>query len=150
MKTSRLNRFAWIFLALTVAALSAVSSNISQNKGRNNSTNATCINQISGLSQDQKDRITAMETQHQSAMNDFREKRRSTADATQKDQIRMQMNSQVESHRNAVRAILNADQQKQFDQIARNGGAQQNCGNQGKGQRASGTCNGSGAGRRGR
>jgi len=150
MKKNLLNRFAGIFLALIVTAGSAVSSNNLESKGRYNTTNAACINQISGLSQDQKDRITAMETQHQSVMNELREKRRSTTDITQKDQIRKQMDEQVGNHRNAVKAILNADQQKQFDQIPRNGGAQNFCNGKGNQTRGSGICNGSGSGRRGR
>ncbi|HZL08977.1 MAG TPA: hypothetical protein VFC65_03180 [Prolixibacteraceae bacterium] len=150
MKTKRLNRFAWIFLALTVAALSAVSSNTVDGKGRNRTANATCINQISGLSQDQKDQITALATKHQAAMNELRENRQSTTDVTQKDRVRKQMDTQIESHRNAVKALLTADQQKQFDQIPRNGNRQQNCVNQGNSQRGSGTCNGQVRGRRGR
>ena len=120
MRTNISNRFAGILIALTVTAGSAVSSNIFEGRGRNNNATAVCVNQISGLSQDQKDRMTALITQHQSAIDDLREKRRSTTDIAQKDQIRKQMDTQVESHRNAVRTILNADQQKQYDQISKN------------------------------
>ena len=150
MRTSLLNRFAGILLALTVTAGSAVSSNYFDGKGRNRAANATCVNRISGLSQDQKNQITALATQHQTAMNELREKRQSTTDMSQKDQIRQQMDAQIESHRNAVKAILNPDQQKQFDQLPRNGGNQgygKGNGNQGRG---SGNCTGQGNGRRGR
>lgn len=150
MRTNRIKRFAGIFLALTVTTATAFSASNPQGKGRNKANGGTCINQISGLSQDQKVQITTMETTHQATMNTLRDKRQATTDATQKDQIRKEMDTEVSTHRSAVRALLNADQQKQFDQIARNGGTQQNFSNQGKGQRSSGTCNGSGSGRRGR
>lgn len=147
MKKSRLNRFAWIFLALTVAAIAAVSSNIYQGKS---TKNATCINQISGLSQEQKDQITSLGTQHQTAMTALREKRQATTDVNQKVQIRTEMDSQIQSHLNSAKAILNADQIAQFDQIARNGNSGQKCKGQGNGQRGSGTCDESYSGRRGR
>lgn len=150
MCTNRFKRFAGIFLILTVTAATAFPASYQQGKGRSRAGGVTCVNQVSGLSQDQKNQITTMETEHQSAMNVLREKRRSTTDAAQKDQIRKEMDTEVTTHRSAVRALLNPDQQKQFDQIPRNGGNQQNSYTQGKGQRGSGTCNGSGAGRRGR
>ncbi len=150
MRTSLLNRFAGILLALTVTAVSAVSSNTFEGKGRNSAATANCINRISGLSQDQKDQITTLATQHQTAMNKLREKRQSTTDVSQKDQIRKQMDAQIESHRNAVRAILNADQQKQFDQLPRNGGNQGYGKGKGNQARGSGNCTGRGNGRRGR
>ncbi len=150
MNTNHLFRFAGILLALLVTAGSAVSSNNFDGRGRNRTTNATCVNQISGLTQDQKDRITAMATEHQTAMDKLRDERRSTTDVTRKDQIRQQMDTQVASHRNAVRALLNADQQKQFDQLPRNGGTQGYGKGKGNQSRGSGTCNGQGSGRRGR
>ena len=150
MRTNRIKRFAGILLALTVTAASTFSANYSQSKGRNQSNKASCLNQISGLSQDQKNQIMTMESTHQATMNELRDKRQATTDNSQKAQIRHEMDTEVSTHRNAVRALLNADQQKQFDQIARNGGTQQNCGKQGKGRQGSGTWNGSGSGRRGR
>lgn len=149
MKTNRIKRFAGILLALTVTT-STFSASYLQGKGRNQTNGATCINRISGLSQEQKDKIISMKTAHQATMNTLRTKRQSTTDVAQKDQIRKEMDTEVASHRNSVRTVLNAEQQEQFDQTPRNAGSQQNYGNQRKGQRGSGTCNGSGSGRRGR
>ncbi len=150
MRTSLLKRFAGIFLALFVTATVAVSSNNADGRGRNRTSGGSCVNSISGLNQEQKDQIISLNEGHQTAMNELREKRRSTSDLTQKDQIREQMNAQITTHKNAVKELLNANQQKQFDQIVGNGGSQQNYGKQGKRRQGSGTCNGSGSGRRGR
>lgn len=146
MKTNLKKRFAGILLALTVTAASAVSANNFDGKGRNQTSGVPCLNQISGLTQDQKTQITALETSHQTTMNEFREKRRATTDVAQKDQIRTEMLAQVTAHRNAVKAILTPDQQKQFDRIPRNSGNQRAGFGQGKQARGSGKCNGQGNG----
>jgi len=125
MKTSRLNRFAGILIALTLTSGIAISSNNPDGKGKNNGIEQqTCINSISGLSEYQKQRITSMEAQNQSAINDLQEKRRSATEKTQKEEIRKQMDKQIESHRNAVTSVLSADQQKQFLQFQTNGANQ--------------------------
>jgi hypothetical protein len=118
MKTSLLNRFAGLCLALILTAGSAVSSNNADGKSRNNAvTQPTCINSISGLSELQKDKIMAMETQNQTVMNDLREKQHSTAEKDKKKEIKKQMDAQLETHRNSVTSVLSADQQKQFLQF---------------------------------
>jgi hypothetical protein len=150
MKTNFILRVAGIFMALLLTTGIAFSGNDYAGRGRNHLANGTCVSRISGLSQDQKDRITALETQHQTTMNELREQRRSTTDVSQKDQVRKQMDSQIDSHRNAVRAILNPDQQKQFDQLPRNGGNQGYGRGQGNQAGGSGNCTGRGNGRRGR
>lgn len=147
MKTSFVSRFAGIFFALILTTGFAFSGNDYTGGGRNNTTNATCVNRISGLTQEQKDQITNLRNSHQSVMNDLREKRRSTTDLAQKDQIRKEMDTVVANHRNAVRGLLNADQQKQYDQLARNGSGQQYGNGQGKQWRGSGSGNCSGCGR---
>lgn len=154
MKTSFNLRFAGIFMALILTAGIALSGNYNNGKGRNRSANATCVNRISGLTQDQKDKITALATSHQTAMNNFRDQRRSTTDLAQKDQIRQQMNTEVTNHRSAVRALLTPDQQQQFDQLPRSNGSQGAGYGQGNNSRGSAKCNGggqgNGCGRRGR
>jgi len=141
MKTSRLNRVAWLCLAFILTVGVAVSSNNPDGKGRNNAVaHQTCINSISGLSEYQKGRIVAMETQNQTAMN---EKQRSADGKTQKEEIKKQIEKQAETHRNAVTSVLSADQQKQFLQFQTNGGIQNHqAEKQGMGKR-----NGQGKGR---
>jgi len=144
MKTSRLNRFAGLCLALTLAAGVSVSSNNTDGKGRNSAVEQqTCIHSISGLSEYQKGRIVAMETQNQTVMNELREKQRSTAEKDKKKEIKKQMDKQAENHRNAVTSVLSADQQNQFLQFQAYG-ANQNTQNQKQGM---GKGNGQGKGR---
>lgn len=114
MKTRRLNRFAGLCLALILTAGSAVSGKNPDGKGQHKDTQQTCINSISGLSEYQKGRIAAMETQNQSTMNELREKQRSTTEKDKKKEINKQMDKQAETHRNSVTSVLSADQQKQF------------------------------------
>lgn len=117
MKTNFNLRFAGILLALFLTAEFAFSGNNYAVRGRNNPGNGTCINQITGLTQTQKDQMSELLKNHQQAMNNLREQRRSTTDLAQKDQIGKQMDTEVTNHRNAIRALLNEDQQKQFDQL---------------------------------
>lgn len=145
MKTSRINRVAWILLALILIAEVAVSSNNLDGKVRNNARYETCINSISGLSEYQKGRIVTMETQNQTLMNELREKQRSTTEKDKKKEIRKQMDKQAENHRNAVTSVLSADQQNQFLQF-QTYSTNQNTQNQKHGK-GSGRGNGSGGGR---
>jgi len=145
-----MNRFAGLCLALILTAGVAVSSNNPDGKGKNSPVGQqTCIHSISGLSEYQKGRIVAMETQNQTAMNELREKQRSADGKTQKEEIKKQMDKQIETHRNAVTSVLSADQQKQFLQFQANGGIQNNQNQKqgmGKGN-GQGKGNGSGKGR---
>jgi len=148
MKTSRLNRVAGLCLALILTAGSAVSGNNPDGKVRNSAgVQQSCIHSISGLSELQKDKIFAMETQNQTAMNELREKQRSADGKTQKEEIKKQIDKQAETYRNAVTSVLSADQQKQFLQFQANGANQNNqTQKQGMGKGA-GHGNGSGKGR---
>ena len=148
MKTSRLNRFAGLCLALILTAGSVVSSNNPDGKGRNSAVaQQTCIHSISGLSEYQKGRIAAMETQNQTVMNELREKQRSATEKDKKKEIKKQMEKQAETHRNSVTSVLSADQQKQFLQFQANA-ANQNSQNQKQGMgKGKGHGNGSGKGK---
>jgi hypothetical protein len=148
MKTSRLNRFAGLCLALILTAGSAVSGKSPDGKGQNNAgPQQSCIHSISGLSELQKDKIFAMETQNQKVMNELREKQRSADSKTQKEEIKKQMDKQAETHRNSVISVLSADQQKQFLQFQANGANQNNqTQKQGMGK-GKGPGNGSGKGK---
>ncbi len=107
----------------------------------------TCINSISGLSEYQKQRITSMESQNQTVINDLQKKRRSATEKTQKEEVKKRIEKQAETHRNAVTSVLSADQQKQFLQFQTNGGIQNHQGEkQGMGK-GSGHGNGNGSGK---
>ncbi len=123
MKISLLIRFAGLCLALVLTAGVAVSINNADGKSRNNAVaQQSCINSISGLSELQKDKIMAMETQHNTAMNVLREKSQSSSEKTQKEEIKKQMDKQVENHGNAIKSVLSADQQNQFILFQANAG----------------------------
>lgn len=150
MKTSRIYRVTGLCLALILTAGVAVSGHNPDGKEKNNGrTLQTCIPSISGLSAYQNERITAMETQNQTALNALQEKRRSATEKTEKEEIRKQTEKQAETHRNAVTSVLSADQQKQFLQFQTSGGIQTNQSQlQGKGKgNGQGKGNGSGKGR---
>lgn len=165
MKTNFSLRFAGIFFALLLTTTFAFSGNDYSGRGRNRGSNALCINRISGLTQEQKVQINDLRNNHQTVMDNLRQERRSTTDLNRKDQIGKQMDTQVSNHRNAMRALLNTDQQAQYDRLARNGngefgrrgngpmGGTGNCLQAGNGQGrqwrggANGTCCGRGFGR---
>ena len=111
-------------LALVMVTVAAVTSasfaqrGINANRMINNqvvSTQPTCIDQISDLTDKQITKITALEEKHQAAMDQFRTQRRSTFDAIEKNNIRGKMLAVVESHQNEVKSLLTEEQQKQYN-----------------------------------
>ena len=147
MTTSRINRVAGTFLALIVTAGVAVSSNNPDGKNRNNSHQESCITSISGLSEYQKDRIIVMETQNQKVMNELRERQHSASGKAQREEIKKQIDKQIENHGNTIKTVLSADQQRQYIQFQSNGGNPNPQGQrQGAGE-GSGRGSGSGGGR---
>jgi len=148
MDTSRINRVAGLCLALILTAGITVSGINPDGKGRNSAVaQQTCINSISGLSEYQRGRIIAMETQNQTVMNELREKQRSAEGKTQKEEIKKQMEKQIETHRNAVTSVLSADQQKQFLQFQTYGANPNHQGQKQGAGKGLGKGNGSGGGR---
>ncbi len=142
MKTSKLKNIAWVFFALALVSTTV----LAQGRGNGNryyqNEKGDCLSYISGLTEQQQQQINQMEEEHQLAMEDLRTQRRSTVNAVEKSEIRTEMLKKVEAHRNAVRKVLNADQQKQYDQLHANGSYGRNQ-NVGRGQNyASGRGNG--------
>lgn len=119
MILSKLTKFAWAFfvLALTTGTLSAQRGN-----GRFAvSGNNACLNQISGLSTEQSDKIQELNSDHEHEMAQLRNERRSETDFSKKAEVRTEMLNKVESHRSEVKNLLTADQQKEYDSIQRFG-----------------------------
>ena len=143
MNTNRTKRFAGLLIVLTVLTTTAFTGN---NPGRHNNR-GICINQISNLTDGQKEKISALQTDHQKTMDQLRQNRQNTTDWTVKNQIREEMNTVNQKYRNELNSVLTPEQQNQ----------QLSC-NQGKGKRQAqnkGTCgksrgnsNGSGKGQR--
>jgi hypothetical protein len=75
----------------------------------------TCLTVLSDLTEDQKAKITALETTHQESMAELRVKQRSTFEPIEKNEIRGEMLKKVQAHRNEVKSLLTEEQQKQYD-----------------------------------
>jgi hypothetical protein len=81
----------------------------------------TCLTVLPDLTEDQKARITELETTHQEAMVELRVKQRSTYEPIEKNEIRGEMLKKVQLHREKVKNLLTEEQQKQYDLLqARN------------------------------
>ena len=117
MKTSKLQKFAWVFFALATATTTVFAQGWRNGNNGNNGQNMVCLEQISDLSEDQKTKIQELEKVHQQEMAELREQRRSTADAIEKNDIRGKMLRNVKAHREEVKNLLNEEQQKQFGQL---------------------------------
>jgi Spy/CpxP family protein refolding chaperone len=75
----------------------------------------TCLTLLSDLTEDQKAKITELETAHQEAMAELRVKQRSTFEPIEKNEIRGEMLKRVQAHRDEVKNLLTEEQQKQYD-----------------------------------
>ncbi|MEN8116623.1 MAG: hypothetical protein ABFS16_06560 [Bacteroidota bacterium] len=114
----KIQKMTWVFLALVLTtATTLVAQNqrnvnqYSQNQYR------SCVDYISELSDKQKADILEMENKHQEEIAVLRNERRATYDLAGKDAIRKNMDEKVAAHRTAVKELLNADQQKQYDEL---------------------------------
>lgn len=146
MKTNRLKRFAGLLIALAVATTTAFAGN---NPGRNNNW-GTCINQISNLTDGQKEKISTLQTEHQKTMDQLRQNRRNTTDWSVKNQISEEMNSENQKYRNELNLVLTPEQQTQFtgsNQSRVKGQANGSCsGNGNRGGKGKGNGRGQGKG----
>ncbi|MCW0483562.1 Spy/CpxP family protein refolding chaperone [Gaoshiqia sediminis] len=80
-----------------------------------------CLNQISGLTEQQKSEITKLEQAHQQEMTSLRNERRGTTDLATKDAVREKMLAAQSAHRNEVSALLTPEQQQQFASLTASG-----------------------------
>ncbi|WP_167616235.1 Spy/CpxP family protein refolding chaperone [Maribellus sediminis] len=133
MKTRSLRKFAWVFFALVLTTATVFAQGRRRANTAQNNQNLPCLTQISNLSDQQKAEIEKLETDHQKAMADLSKQRRSTTDAVGKSEIRTTMLKNVEAHRNEVKALLNENQQLQYDQLQASAGYGKNQSNQGRG-----------------
>lgn len=115
------NNFSKFALVIVIVA-AVTSSSFGQRWNNNNryanqrvvTTQQTCINQITNLTNEQIEKITTLEEKHQAAMDEYRAERRSTFDAIAKDEVRDEMLSTVEAHQKEVKSLLSEDQQNQY------------------------------------
>ena len=121
MKTSKLNKLAWVFFALAFTTTTLYAQGWRNGNRPANGQNYSCINQISGLTDEQKTRIDGLNKTHQAKMAELRTQRQSTADAIEKSEIRTTMLKNVKTHRDEVKSVLTAEQQKEFDALQQRG-----------------------------
>lgn len=136
MKTSKLTKTTWVFVALTLTTTTLFAQGW-RNGNRLVSGQNNCIYQVSGLSDEQITRIDGLNNTHQAKMGELRTQRRSTIDAVEKSEIRTTMLKNVKAHRDEVKSLLTAEQQKEFDLLQQCGNYRNGRGNayfQGRGQ----------------
>ncbi|QGY44390.1 hypothetical protein GM418_12195 [Maribellus comscasis] len=117
MKISKLQKFAWVFLALALGT-STLFAQGWRNGNRafaQNNEKITCLNYLSDLTDEQVESITALENKHQEQMDVLRDKRRATTNWDEKDIIREEMLENVVGHRMEVKKLLTEDQQKEYE-----------------------------------
>lgn len=117
MRTSKLRNIAWVFFALVLTSSTVFAQGWRNGNRSNYNENGNCLNYISGLTEKQQTQIADMEDKHHEGMDELRVNRRSTANAIENSEIRTKMLKKVEAHRNSVKKVLTADQQKQYDQL---------------------------------
>ena len=137
MKTSKLKKLAWVFFALAVTSSTLYAQGWRNGKQAGNGQNNYCLNQISGLSNEQKTKIDGLNETHQAKMAELRTQRQSTTDAIEKSEIRTTMLKNVKAHRDEVKSLLTTEQQKEYDLLQARGNYGNGRGNgnfQGRGQ----------------
>ena len=142
---SKLTKLAWVFFALAVTSTTLFAQGWGNGKQAGNGRNNNCINQISGLNDEQKTKIDGLNETHQAKMEELRIQRQSTTDAIEKSEIRTTMLKNVKAHRDEVKSLLTAEQQKDYDLLQARGNYGKGRGNgnfqsrgQGRGQQFAG------------
>lgn len=137
MKMSKLTKLAWVFFALALTSTTLFAQGWRNGKQAGNGRNNNCINQVSGLTDEQKTKIDGLNETHQVKMGELRTQRQSTTDAIEKSEMRTTMLKNVKAHRDEVKSLLTAEQQKEFDLLQARGNYGNGRGNgnfQGRGQ----------------
>jgi len=75
----------------------------------------SCLMILPGLTEEQRNKITEMEINHQKGMVELRVKQRAAMDPVERNEIRGEMMEKILAHRDAVREQLTEQQQKQLD-----------------------------------
>ena len=89
-----------------------------------NSSNLRCLTRISGLTDDQQEKITALEQSYQSQMTEFRSERRNTSNITEKQSLFEKMQAAKTTHRADVLSVLNGLQKDEYLALAAGAGKQ--------------------------
>lgn len=117
METSKLKKLAWVFFALALTTTTLFAQGWRNGNRPFYGSNNNCINLISGLSDEQKTKIDGLNKSHLETMSQLRTQRQSSTDAIEKSEIRTTMLKTVKAHREEVKSMLTAEQQKEFDAL---------------------------------
>jgi len=134
---SKLSKFAWVFFALALGTTTLFAQGWRNGKQGGNGRNNYCINQVSGLTDEQKTKIDRLNETHQVKMGELRTQRQSTTDAIEKSEIRTKMLKNEKAHRDEVKSLFTAEQQKEYELLQARGNYGNGRGNanfQGRGQ----------------
>lgn len=154
MKISKLNKLAWVFLALAATTTTLFAQGWRTENRPNKCLNDNCINQVSGITDEQKAKIDKLNGAHFEKMAELRKQNQSATDAIEKSEIRTAMLKSVKAHRDEVKSVLTPEQQSQF--IAARGNGNGNNRQSGNGthryrhQKGGGNCNSAGCNANGR
>ncbi|MCA1759031.1 MAG: Spy/CpxP family protein refolding chaperone [Bacteroidales bacterium] len=108
-------KFGFILIALMLGTSTLFAQGWrNANRPVRNYEPGTCVNILLDLTEDQKAKITELETAHQEAMAELRIKQRSTFEPIEKNEIRGEMLKKVKAHRDEVKNLLTEEQQKQY------------------------------------
>jgi hypothetical protein len=121
MKLSKLSKLVWVFFALALGTTTLFAQSWRNGKQAGNGPNKNCINQVSGLNDEQKIKINGLKETHQAKMGE----------------LRTTMLKNVKAHRDEVKSLLTAEQQKDYDLLQARGNYGNGRGNgnfQGRGQ----------------
>ncbi len=111
-------QFYVVILILAVVLISADSA--FAQRGRQNFAGSCCSN-IPGLTEQQRNQISALEQQHQKEMQEMRDARRKSGSYADRDAYQSAVDQKVANHRNSVRNLLNDDQKVIFDNLQAQG-----------------------------
>jgi len=113
-------------LITSLMLLTSLTMNAQRGNGNRNAAynhhHQTCINDIPDLTQDQIQKITALENAHKAEIDQLRNERRSTRDGSMKTDVRQQMLNARDAHRDQVKALLTPEQQKVYEALPGNNG----------------------------
>ena len=115
MNFSKLSKLAGVCFALALGTTTLFAQGYRYQNNRYLSQENACLNQISDLTEEQKNKILELESTHQEKMVKLRVERRSTTKIDEKNEIRSRMLNQVDAHQKEVKNMLTESQQKEYD-----------------------------------
>jgi Spy/CpxP family protein refolding chaperone len=117
MKNKQLN-----IVLLVLAVIMSVSINSWAQRGHRMGRGNSCCLNITGLTEKQKTEIADLKQQHRKEMDAFRAEWRQSAAYAAREVHQAEVSKKVTAHRDAVRKLLNEDQQRVFDNPRSSGG----------------------------